>query len=290
MSGTSYVCLNGTFRNAEEPLLFIQNRGFRYGDMLAEDIHAYATEPQFLQLHLESLRDGMQQLGMEIPDSFGPENYRHLITRLLNKNRIFGGAYIRLSVYREGAGMASDSDRVSFLLESYPLASNYYLLNERGMMIDVCTEYVKPSGSFSSLSTASSRLYVMTSMLARKRGMDALILLNNEGRLVEAAGYNVFLVNGSSVYTPGLKQGCSLSVMRQVVLDLASQYALKVNDESSLTPGALEDAEEVFLVNALEGIRWVGGYRKRRYYKKTAQLLIKRLNELAFSNGKHHAG
>jgi len=290
MSGTSYVCVNGSFRNMAEPVLYSQNRGFRYGDMLAEDIHAYATEPQFLHLHLELLRDGMKQLGMVIPESFSTENFRNLITRLLNKNRIYGGACIRLSVYREGEGLASDSDQVSFLLESYPLASNYYLLNERGMMIDICTEYVKPSGSFSSLSTASSLLHVMTSMHARKRGMDTLILLNNEGRLVEAAGHHVFLVNGSSVFTPGLKQGCSLTVMRQVVLDLASQSDLNVNEESNLTPVALEGAEEVFLVNALAGIQWVGGYRQRRFYKKTAQILIKRLNDLAFGNGKYPLG
>jgi branched-chain amino acid aminotransferase len=283
MSGTSYVCLNGTFRNAYEPVLHSQNRGFRYADMLAEDIHAYATEPQFLAMHLEMLQDGMKLMGMVIPESFETAFFRHLITRLLNKNRIFGGAHIRLTVFREGEELASESDKVSFLLESLPLTSGYYFLNERGWMIDVCTEYVKPACAFSSLASASSRLYVMTSMLARKRGMDALILLNNEGRLVESPGCHVFLVSGSSVYTPGFKQGCSVSVMRQLMLDLAGQSGLNVNDESKLTPGALEDADEVFFVNALAGIRWAGGYKQRRYYKKTALQLLKQLNDLAFS-------
>ena len=70
--------------------------------------------------------------------------------------------------------------------------------------------------------------------------------------------------------------------MREVIIKLSVDSGIRINDQGSLTPAVLEDADEVFLTNAVEGIRWVGAYRKRRYYKKTAQLLVRILNEQAF--------
>ena len=70
--------------------------------------------------------------------------------------------------------------------------------------------------------------------------------------------------------------------MREVIMKLAVDAGLQVNDQSSLTPAVLDDADEVFLTNAVEGIRWIGAYRQRRFYKKTAQMLIRKLNEMAF--------
>jgi branched-chain amino acid aminotransferase len=247
-------------------------------------MHAFATEPQFLDHHLNRLTDNMQLLSMDVPAYFSVENMRQLIERLLNKNRIFGGAGIRLTVFRNDEQDFVPADhQVSFILESKPLKTGKYDLNEKGYCIDICAEYRKVKGLLSGLRNSNSITYLMAAMQGRKENLDAVILLNEDNRLVETTDSNLFLVSGNSVYTPGVGQGCIPGIMRRVVTMLANEAGYCVNDQCSLTPMALDDAEEVFLTNSTEGIRWVGAYRKRRYYNKVAKQLTARLNNLAFS-------
>jgi branched-subunit amino acid aminotransferase/4-amino-4-deoxychorismate lyase len=285
MPGNVYICLNGEYLQSAEPCIFPHNRAFRYGDSSCENMHAFATEPQFLNYHLERLYDNMQLLSMEVPAWFTERNVNQLIVRLLNKNRIFGGAGIRLTVYRDTSErFIPDNGKVSYLLESHKLEYNKYELNENGYCVDICNGLIKATGPLASVRNANPLLYLLTGIAGKNNNLDASILLNESGRLVETVNSNIFLVSGNSIFTPGINQGCIPGIMRRVIIEIAMEAGFKVNDQSNLTPAALNDAEEVFLTNALDGIRWVGAYSQRRYYKKTAKLLTARLNEIAFKS------
>jgi len=283
MALNAYICLNGEYLRAAEPCLFPHNRAFRYADSFCENIHAFATEPQFLNYHIERLVDNMCLLSMQRPAYFSEDNINQLIIRLLNKNRIFGGAGIRLTVYRNpDEGYIPGDNNVSFMLESYKLEHDKYELNEKGFCVDICSGFTKSSGPLASVRNANSLLYLLAGIAGRNNNLDAAILLNETGRIVETINANIFLASGNSIFTPGIHQGCIPGIMRRVITGLAGEAGFRINDQSSLTPAALEDAEEVFLTNAIDGIRWVGSYKQRRYYKKTAKLLTAKLNELAF--------
>ncbi|HJZ41805.1 MAG TPA: aminotransferase class IV [Bacteroidales bacterium] len=286
MSQSSFLCHNGEFLRANEPSVHPDNRAFRFGDALFEHIHAYATEPQFIEYHAERLLSGMQTLAMEIPAFYTASNFKLLINQLLTKNKIFGGALIRLTVIRKAGGFYTPlENRPVFMMESLKLEHNFYELNERGLVIDLCTGFTKQPGPLASVKSASALLYVMAGLQSLEIEVDESILLNPEGRIVETVNSNIFLVSGTSVFTPGVDAGCIPGVMRRVILDIATAEGYRVNDQSNLTPAALEDADEVFMTNAVEGIRWAGAYRHRRYYRKTAQLLVRKLNEVAFPAG-----
>jgi branched-chain amino acid aminotransferase len=281
---SAYICLNGDFLKAGIPCLLAGNRAFRYGDSLCENIHAFATEPQFLELHFERLSGNMQQLSMIVPPYFNVPNLRGLIVSLLNKNRIFGGAGIRLTVYRSSGEEAVPRDNaVSFMIESYALAEKKYALNEKGLTLGIST-YVKYTGALSHLHCAHALLYLLAGIESKRSHTDAVILLNESGRLVESINSNIFLVSGNSIFTPGLDQGCIPGIMRRVISELAVRAGYRINDQSSLTPAALHDAGEVFLTNAVEGIRWAVAYQQNRYFSKTAKRLTGMLNELAFKD------
>jgi branched-chain amino acid aminotransferase len=286
MALNKYICKNGEFIKASEPCLFPNNRAFRYGDSLCENIHACSTEPQFLSFHLERLAANMEFLSMTVPAILHTSAISQLIVRLLNKNRIFGGAGIRLHVYREceQEDFIPSGNGVSFLIESYELNSNKYDLNDRGLNVEICSTYTKDAAQMAHLYQANAMLYLLAGMDCRSKNMDDMILLNSAGRMVETIGANLFLVSGNSIFTPSLSLGCIPGVMRKILLNLAIESGYRVNDQSNLTPAALNDAEEIFLTNAITGIRWVGAFRQIRYFKKTAKLLTSRLNELAFKS------
>ena len=283
MPVNEYICLNGEFLKSSGPCLFANNRAFRYGDALIENIRGFATQPQFLDHHLERLKANMHTLSMDVPGFLTVPNIQQLIVRLLNKNRVFSGAGIRLTLFRDFDNtLIPVKNSVSFLMESLALEHSKYGLNEKGLSVDICRNYTKSTGPLSDIPTATPLLYLMAGIETKENNMDALILLNQAGRLVETINSNIFLVSGSSIFTPGLNQGCIPGIMRKIIIALAGASGYMVNDQSSLTPAALHDAEEVFLTNALEGIRWVGAYEQTRYFNKTAKLLTGKLNELAF--------
>ena len=283
MADRTYICLDGEFRNAAEPSIYPHNRAFRHGDVLYEILHACATALQFPEYHMERLLTSMKLLAFEIPGYFTLNRLQQLATQLLNKNRIFGGARIRLTVYRnKDENTLTGRETISFILESQKLEGDHYRLNDRGLVAAVCRDFIKHTGPLSAVRSASNLLYLLADREGKKYQTDCNILLNEAGRIVETADSNIFLVSGNAIFTPDIRQGCVPGVMRQIILQIAEATGYRINDQSSLTPAALDDAEEVFLTNAIDGIRWVGAYGQRRYYKRVAKILTDKLNERAF--------
>ncbi len=280
MAKAKYLCLNGDFRPAADPVLPGGNRAFRFGDALFENIHAWSTEAQLLGKHYNRLIASMTVLGMAAPAHLTVPSLSRLIAQLLNRNKIFGGAAIRLTVYRETGERLLPGDKMtSFILESEALETGKYQLNEKGYVIDVCQEYRRAEGILSGIKTTGYLSNVMTALFCEQHGLDDAIMINESGRIAGSTRSNIFLVRASSLFTPVLGQGCIPGIMREVIIKLATDAGLQVNDHSSLTPAVLDDADEVFFTNAIEGIRWTGAYRQRRFYKRTAQMLIRKLND-----------
>jgi branched-subunit amino acid aminotransferase/4-amino-4-deoxychorismate lyase len=285
MIKAKYLCVNGEFRLAADPVLLSGNRAFRYGDALFENIHAWSTEAQLLEKHYNRLITSMDLLGMAVPARLTVPSLSRIITQLLNRNKIFGGAGIRLTVFREsGEALLPEGQMTSFILESEALGSGRYVLNEKGYVIDVCHEYRRATGTLSGIKTNGYLPNVMTALFCEQQGLDDAIMLNESGRITGSTKSNIFLVKESSLFTPVLGQGCVPGVMRNMIIKLAVDAGLKVNDHSSLTPAVMDDADEIFFTNAVEGIRWAGAYRQRRFYKNTAQMLIRKLNDKVFGS------
>lgn len=104
MTTKRYIWINGDMTNSETPVLGVNNRSFLYGDGLFETIHAFGTQGRNLNLHLSRLKRGMEVLNIEIPPYLDESMLSKEITRLLNKNRIFESARVRLTVFRNHGG------------------------------------------------------------------------------------------------------------------------------------------------------------------------------------------
>ncbi|MBN2482540.1 MAG: aminotransferase class IV [Bacteroidales bacterium] len=286
MHESKFICYNGEYLHAGEPCLLADNRAFRFGDAVTEDIHAYGTEPQFLSWHIERMISGMKLLSMDIPVHYTTETFGTCISKLLTKNLIFGGAAVYLTVFRDSSRLfVPEHNQVSFILDCQKLESNFYELNPKGLVIDVFGQAVRFRHSFSTLRSASTFLFIAAGIHNRQNGLDECVLMNDKGNIVESSCSNIFLLKGKSVFTPGLDEGCIPGIIRRAMIKVCDESEFRVNDRCSLSTRALEEADEIFLTDAINGIRWVGAYKQKRYYKKTTQLLLQKLNEYAF--GRH---
>jgi branched-chain amino acid aminotransferase len=80
---------------------------------------------------------------------------------------------------------------------------------------------------------------------AREQGFDEVVLLNERGEVAECTSANLFIVQGSHVWTPPLTSGCLPGVTRAILLEIALEN-VRVN-EKPIFPSDFETADEVFI-------------------------------------------
>ncbi|MBA7649526.1 Aminodeoxychorismate lyase [subsurface metagenome] len=278
-----YICLNGKFLLSTENTLLHNNRAFCYGDAVFETIHCLGTEPQFFERHWTRLLHGMKLLKMEAGSDFIQETIRYSVEKLLNKNRIFKGARIRFMIFRDHGGLYTpEKNSVSWLMESSVLEHERYELNTKGMVVGIYDGVYKPANKLSNLKTTNALIYILAGLYCKENDLDECFVLNQYSRIAECISSNVFLVVEDEIVTPALSEGCIAGVMRQIVIDTASSKDYKLS-ERAISGKDLIKAEEIFITNAIQGIRWVGAYKDRRYFNFIARRLISSLNEMAFS-------
>ena len=285
MIRSKYICNNGDFVLSDSPVLTTQNRAFRYGDGIFETMHANGTIVQFFNEHYMRLMYGIEKLQMSVPDYFTSKYINNLIIKLLNKNKLYQGAKIRLSVFRSDGGLYTPlSNNLSFIIEAEELKHAKYTLNNKGLVIDIYDEIKKNINYFSDIKSSNALLFVLAGIYKQKNKIDDCIILNQENKIIEAVSSNIFIVKNNQLYTPALTEGCVSGIMRAQIIQTALSLNYTVFDDCNIKPDELLSADEVFLTNAVSGIRWVVAYKNRRYFNKISKILINKLNETSFNN------
>lgn len=266
-----------------KPILHASNRAFRYGDAIFESMHANGTEVQFFDRHFSRLAESARKLHFDFPMEFSNSFLKNEIRRLVQKNRIFKGSRIRLSIFRNDGGFYTPTtNQCSYLMEQAPLLPTKYELNSKGLVIDIYTEIKKPANQLAGIKSANALLFVLAGIYKKEHLLDDCLLLNESNKIIEATSSNVFLYKQNKIYTPPLKDGCLPGIMRSVVLSVLERENIEVL-ETSIEIMDLETAEEIFLSNAVNGIQWVSGYGTKRYFNQQAKFIIDKINQLAFS-------
>ena len=274
-----YLFKNEELMEADSPSLFPSNRLFKFGDGLFESIRIVNGKICFLNNHINRLVEGMEALKMEVPENYTEEYFLKLINELIEKNEINEGGLVRLSVYRDAEGAYHPKCNISsFILEANPYKENQYRLNEEGLVVDLYPEMKKMVDCLSMYKTSNSLLYIMASLYCDEKNLDDCFLLNTSGTIIEASSSNIFIVSNGVLYTSSLEEGCVAGTMRMNIINLALEHNIKVY-EYKLTPQNLLAADEIFLTNAVSGLKWVGSYRSKRYFNDITKKLTNLLNE-----------
>jgi len=276
-----HVCFNGDLYPAKEFTIGVKNRAFRYGDGLFETMRSRGTTIPFFDYHYERLFRGMDVMRM-VPGIVSKSFLRESAERLIKTDKLFNGNSIRISVFRkEGGKYAPLTNDVDFLIEVDPVADNKFTLNDKGLFVDTYEEHFKSSSELGNFKNSSAALLVLAGINMQRRKLDDILILNEKNVLVEALSSNVFVYKGNKLITPSLKTGCVAGVMRRVIIDIASEQNIEVEESDSLVPENLLTADEVFISNAMRGINWVVAYKTKRYLYKMSRFLIAEINKKA---------
>jgi branched-chain amino acid aminotransferase len=282
MNTTSYICFNGKLYSKNSHLVNSENRALRYGDSLFETIHSNGTDVQFLSEHLNRLIEGMRILNMKVPIGFR-QTINNDISYLINKNKSFTGNRIRLTVYRNNGGLYTPSDNsISYIIENTPLEESHYELNKKGLKIGVYRDVKKNYSIISKLKTGNSLPFIMAGMYKNKMRWDDCLILNDRGNVVESVSSNLFIVKDEILMTPSLESGAVAGIMREQVIQAALRMGITTYEDCLISENEIKDADEIFLTNAIQGIRWVVAYQERRFFNRTSKLIVEEINKKCF--------
>lgn len=276
-----YIIYNKHYFLHEDFKLSIENRAFNYGDALFETLRACANYIYFFENHLNRLKQGMKLLKMNIPEDFENGILEKQIKKLLLKNKLFKGIRIKIFVFRATGGYYTPiSNEINFLITTEKLINKTYTFNKIGLRIDIFKEIYKSNNFFSNYKTANSLVFIMAGIYKTEKLLDDCILINENHNLIESISSNIFLVKDNFLFTPSLKSACVAGIMRQNIINISKDLDLKVSENLDLTEKHLQASDEIFLTNAIQGIRWVSAYKNKRYFNKTAKKIFQKLVEI----------
>ena len=276
------ICLNGEYYNSKAPIFYFNNRAFCYGDALFETVFVSSKKIPLLNLHYNRLVEGMKALKMKIPADFTTQNIYLMIEKLLNKNRLFQGVRVRISVFRNQGGLYTPTNNeISYLIETTKLDKEYYDLDKKGLYLGNYNEIKKSVNYLSKFKNSNSLIYVMAGLYKNENNFDDCLIYNQHDRIIESISSNLFIVKDKIIYTPSIDSGPVDGVMRKVVFSICKMEGYKLI-EKDLSENDILSADEIFLTNAISGINWVLAYKDRRYYNLFSKELLNTINTSLF--------
>jgi branched-chain amino acid aminotransferase len=84
------------------------------------------------------------------------------------------------------------------------------------------------------------------------------------------------LIRSNKIFGASVEHGAYLDVTQPLLLDIFARLNLEYSEYEGITVEDIQNAEEIFVANAVEGIRWIIGFEGKRYYNQ----MIRKINEL----------
>ena len=254
-------------------------RGFNFGDGLFETIRVFNGKIICLDAHFNRISSGLDVLKIKQNYSFNQNSLERYINELLLYKNIKYGGKVKVYIFRAGLGTYKpETNQMSFVVEAMDLEQNKYVLNKKGFLVDIYSEYSKTVNQLSFFKTSNSLLYVLAAVTASENNLDDLFIVNQKSEIIESSNSNVFFLKEDVLLTPPLNSGCIEGVMRIEVIRAAKDLGINIL-ESNVYKEDLEKSREIFLTNVISGIRWVGGYKKKRFYNFISKKIIEKLNK-----------
>jgi 4-amino-4-deoxychorismate lyase len=250
MNAPLAVLVNGAKIGREEPALHVLDRGLNYGDGLFETARVRNGTLRFVEAHLARLRQGCERLQMSCPE-------REILTDIATIVGDTNEAILKIVLTRGQSGRgyrpAADSTPNRILsLHDAPLPTDIPALRLRW-----CAMRLSRNERLAGIKHLNRLEQVLAQGEWAPSEADEGLMMDTAGEVVCATAANVFLVRQDILTTPDLRFCGVHGVMRAQVLEAAKAAGLTISIEP-VWPDDFAEASEVFITNAVWGIRSVG--------------------------------
>jgi branched-chain amino acid aminotransferase len=241
------IYIDGELVDEADAKVSVFDHGLLYGDGVFEGIRAYGGKIFREEEHVDRLYRSARAISLDIP--LRPAEFLQAMYDTMAANGLTD-AYIRAIVTRGKGDLGLDPRKcpkpciiiITASIELYP--EEFY---QKGLDVVTASTRQKPSDV---LSPRIKSCNYLNNILAKIEGIRAgcieAILLNQKGEVAECTGDNLFIVADGVIKTPPPEAGILLGVTRGVVIGLAREMGVEVQ-EVPLTRFDVMTADEVFL-------------------------------------------
>jgi branched-chain amino acid aminotransferase len=229
------VYVNGRFEPGDTASISVFDHGFLYGDGVFDTSFARHGWIFRLDEHLERLERSLRAVALELPMTLAELRAATIETAARNGHRdayiktptvvIFARPYLSLA----GAGVKA-----------------------RGLVTKLTSlRRVSHTAIDPRIKSLNYLNLVMSRVEAFASGCDEALIVDEEGDVCEAPGYNVFAIVGGTVVTP--EKAILEGITRQTVLDLCAELGIP-SRIGRIAPYDLFTADEAFLTSTAGGL------------------------------------
>ncbi|HQW84511.1 MAG TPA: aminotransferase class IV [Ferruginibacter sp.] len=256
---------NSKIINETSALISPNSRGFKFGEGVFETMKSKECKIYFAEDHCSRMLNGLTVLDIKIPNQYTTAFFTKQINALLMKNQHNQMAKVRLTMFSGDGNLFDElSDIPNYIIQTWALPDDIDQWNDNGLVLGICTDVKKSCDTLSNLKHNNFLPYVMAAKQANKNKCNDAVIINNFGRVCETTIANIFLIIDKVVFTPSLQEGCVAGIVRKNIL-----HQLAINNvqviEKEITIEELMNADEVFLTNSIQNIRWVQSIGNKKY-------------------------
>ena len=263
MNEGTYILVNGSFvPMAEYRISLKESEGF----LFTERIRAVRSAFPFYREMLEMIKQKLMifnQSFSELTENDGAELKRQM-ERTITKNKHFLCLVLSLRFW------ISDHN-IQYSIQSAKHENAGYGLNDKGLYVAVFDTIRKSVSSLSNTSLGSEINWRIAGNYPKDVASDEFLLLNTDGQIIEAVGANVYLIKGSRIKGASIYHGAYADIPKPLMLSVFNKLKLSYSEKDGITEEDMKEADEIFLVNAIDGIRWVVGFEGKRYFNNTTR-------------------
>jgi branched-chain amino acid aminotransferase len=247
------VYVNGKFGPESQASISVLDHGILYGDGIFETACAWNGRIFKLDAHLERCFRSMKAIDLTPPHAYA--EFRALIIEAVRRNNL-RDAYIKWIVTRgsNGQPLMDPTGCVPNLIILVQPYINRASQERAAHGLRLKTVAIRrPPGQVldPQIKSLNYLNLVLAKIEAKNAGADEALLLDIHGRLCEATGCNVFVVNGRTLRTP--RHDILFGITREVVMELGREAGFDVA-EGDLELYDAYTADEIVICSTAGGL------------------------------------
>ncbi|MFO1055831.1 MAG: branched-chain amino acid aminotransferase [Dongiaceae bacterium] len=236
----------------------VLTHGLHYASCVFEGERAYEGRVFRLTEHTERLHRSAEMLGFKIP--YGTPEIEAATRELIAAEKLTD-CYVRPVAWRgsEQMGVSAQQSRIHLAIAVWQWPSYFAPeLRAKGIRMAI-SKWRRPAPDTAPTASKAAGLYMICTLskhAAEAEGYADALMYDWRGRIAEATGANVFLVQKGELHTP--VPDCFLDgITRRTVIELARRRGIKVV-ERAIMPDELGRTDEVFITGTAAEVTPVG--------------------------------
>ena len=257
------IWMDGSLVDWNKATIHILTHALHYATAVFEGIRCYKTVNGLaifrLSDHIQRLINSGKIYFMDI--KYSKEELERAVIDTINANEVGEESYVRpIAYYGYGKmGVNPLPNKVSVAIaawtwDEYLKKENQH--KEKGIRLMV-SAWMRIDGRtmpFLAKATANYANSALARVEAIRAGFDEAIMLNTNGKVIEASAENIFIVKDGLLITPPITSGALNGITRDTVLAIAKENNIP-HEIRDITRDELYIADEVFLTGTAAGIK-----------------------------------